>query len=107
MTTKDIIIQIFCLGDDVMKDVTRHGQASFYPNEVVTIGILFALNGGHFRVFYRRLKRDYDALLAGLPNRTCLLRLSQIHQGWYRRLLAESSFFTVIDSYPIELLFPI
>jgi hypothetical protein len=35
------------------------------------------------------------------------MRLLQVHQDWYRRLLAEPSFFTVIDSYPIELLFPI
>src|SRR2546421_5163422 len=107
MTTEDIIIRIFCLVDDAMKDVPKHPQASLYPSEVVTIGILFALKGGHFRAFYRWLKRDYDALFAGLPDRTRLSRLLQVHQDWYRRLLAEPSFFTVIDSYPIELLFPI
>ena len=30
-----------------------------------------------------------------------------MHQDWCSRLLAEPSFFTVIDSYPIELLFPL
>lgn len=42
MTTEDGIIQIFCLVDDTMKDVLKHSQASLYPSEVVTIGILFA-----------------------------------------------------------------
>lgn len=107
MTTEDIIIQIFCLVDDAMKNVPKHVQARLYPSEVVTIGILFALKGGHFRAFYRWLQRDYEALFARLPDRTRLLRLLQVHQDWYRRLLAEPTFFTVIDSYPIELLFPI
>ncbi len=107
MTTEDIIIQIFCRVDDSMKDVPKHSQARLYPSEVATIGILFALKGGHFRAFYRWLKRDYEDLFAGLPDRTRLMRLLQVHQDWYRRLLAQPSFFTVIDSYPIELLFPI
>jgi hypothetical protein len=29
-----------------MKDVIKHGQASLYPSEIVTLGILFALKGG-------------------------------------------------------------
>jgi hypothetical protein len=49
-------------------------QAKLYPSEVVTMGILFALKGGHFRAFCRWLKRDYDALFGGLPDRTPLLR---------------------------------
>jgi hypothetical protein len=46
-------------------------------------------------------------LFAGLPERTRLQRLLKTHQDWNRQLLAAPSFFTVIDSYPIELLFPI
>jgi hypothetical protein len=107
MTTEDIIIQIFCLVDDEMKAMPKHRQAKLYPSELVTIGLLFALKGGHFRAFYRWLKRDYDSLFAGLPERTRLQRLLQTHQDWYHQLLAAPSFFTVIDSYPIELLFPI
>ena len=53
MTTEDIIIQIFCLVDDQMKEVPKHRQAKLYPSELVTIGLLFALKGGHFRAFYR------------------------------------------------------
>src|SRR5713226_10333470 len=107
MTTEDIIIQIFCIVDDEMNEMPKHSQASLYPSEVVTIGILFALKGGHFRAFYRWLKRDYDDLFAGLPDRTRIQRQLKTHQDWLRRLLAQPSFCTVIDSYPIELLLPI
>jgi hypothetical protein len=107
MTTLDIIIHIFCLVDDELKDLPKHRQAKLYPSEVVTIGLLFALKGGHFRAFYRWLRRDYDDLFAGLPDRTRLLRLLETHQAWCDLLLADPSFFTVIDSYPIELIFPI
>src|SRR5436305_7721442 len=107
MTTEDIIIQIFCIVDDEMKNMVKHTQAILYPSELVTIGILFALKGGHFRAFYRWLKRDYEQLFAGLPERTRLQRLLKTHQSWCRQLLVGPSFFTVIDSYPIELLFPI
>ena len=107
MTTEDIIIQIFCIVDDEMKDMAKHSQAILYPSELVTIGILFALKGGHFRAFYRWLSRDYAHLFAGLPDRTRLQRLLQTHQNWCDRFLAAPSFFTVIDRYPIELLFPI
>ena len=44
MTTEDILIQIFCLVDDHMKDIPKHSQAKLYPSEVVTIGLLFALS---------------------------------------------------------------
>jgi hypothetical protein len=107
MTTEDIIILIFCYVDDRMFDVQKHGNASLYPSELVTIGILFALKGGRFRAFYRWLKRDYDALFGGLPERTRLQRHLQEHQSWSDRFLEKPSFFTVADSFPIELLFPI
>jgi hypothetical protein len=107
MTTEDIIIQIFCVVDDRMKEMPKHPQAKLYPSELVTIGLLFALKGGHFRAFYRWLKRDWEALFAGLPDRTRLQRLLVTHQDWNERFLADPSFFLVIDSYPIELLFPI
>ena len=31
MTTEDIIIQVFCLVDDQMKEVPKHSQAKLYP----------------------------------------------------------------------------
>jgi len=107
MTTEDIIIHIFCYVDDRMKNIQKHSQAELYPSELVTIGILFALKGGRFRAFYRWLKRDYDALFGGLPDRTRIQRALKTHQNWCDRFLETPSFFTVADSFPIELLFPI
>lgn len=107
MTTEALIIQMFCAVDDKMGTVPKYPQARLYPSELVTIGLLFALKGGHFRAFYRWIRRDYAPLFAGVPERTRLQRLLQVHQDWCQRLLAPPSFFTVIDSYPIELLFPI
>jgi hypothetical protein len=103
----DIIIQIFWVVDDEMKGMSKHTQASFYPSELVMIGILFALKGGYIRAFYRWLSRDYADLFPGLPERTRHGRLIDTHQRWCDCMLAAHSFFTVIDSYPIELLFPV
>jgi hypothetical protein len=107
MTTEDIIIHIFCLVDDRLTDAKRVPQTHLYPSEIVTIGILFALKGGHFRAFYRWLSRDFSPLFAGLPDRTNIQRLLKTHQSHGDRLLAQMSAFTVTDSYPIELIFPI
>lgn len=107
MTTEDIIILIFCYVDDRMVAVKKHGNAKLHPSELVTIGILFALKGGRFRAFYRWLKRDYAGLFAGIPDRTRLQRLLRDHQARCDQFLAMPSFFTVGDSFPIELLFPI
>lgn len=107
MTTEDVIIHIFCKVDDQMGTIPKHSQEKLYPGELVTIGILFALKGGYFRAFYRCLKRDYDDLFGGLPHRTRLLRALHVHREWLDRLLADATVFTVIDTYPIELVFPI
>jgi hypothetical protein len=72
MTTEDSIIRIFCCVDDRLGTVAKHRQAKLYPSEIVTIGMLFALKGGHFRAFDRWLCRDYAALFGGLPDRTRL-----------------------------------
>lgn len=109
MTTDEIILQIFYLVATTMPAIRRHSQAKLYPSELVTIGILFALKGGYFRAFYRWLKRDYGNWFGDgtLPERTRLQRLLKTHQDWCDWLLADPTFFTVIDSYPIELIFPI
>ena len=109
MTTDDIILQIFDLVATSLPVLPRHSQAKLYPSELVTIGILFALKGGYFRAFYRWLERDYGDWFGDgtLPERTRLQRLLQTHQDWCDLLLCNPTFFTVIDSYPIELLFPI
>ena len=107
MTTEDIIISIFCYVDDHMTAVLKHPQAKLYPSELGTTRLLAALKGGYFRAFYRWLIRDYDDLFAGLPDRTLIERGLNVHQDWCEPLLAEPSFFTVVDSYPFELIFPI
>jgi hypothetical protein len=106
MTTTDIIIHLFCLVDDRMKDQRKPPQAILYPSELVTIGLLFAVKGGHFRAFARWLHRDHAQLFRALPDRTRLHRLLKTHQAWFGPFLADPSFFTVIDSYPIALIFP-
>ena len=109
MTTGDIILYIFILVDDSLPYIAMHSQATLYPSELVTIGILFSLKGGSFRAFYRWLKRDYGDWFGkgALPHRTRLGRLLKTHQDWCDLLMADPTFFTVIDTYPIELIFPI
>lgn len=107
MTTEEIIMSIFIEVDDTLPTLKKHSQAKLYPSELVTIGLLFALKGVSFRAFYRWLQRDYVGLFTSLPERTRLGRLLKKHQQWCGYLLAQPSFFTVIDSYPIELIFPI
>jgi hypothetical protein len=107
MTTEDIIIHMFYHVDNGIGPVGKDPCAKLYPSEVVTIGILFALKGGHFRAFYRWLKRDYEGLFAGLPDRTNLLRQLRDYQHLTDALMEQPSVLNVVDSYPIELIFPI
>lgn len=46
-------------------------------------------------------------MFAGLPERSRLGRLLKGHQDWCDCFLEAPTFFTVVDSFPIELLFPI
>src|SRR3972149_11859042 len=107
MTTEDIIIHIFYHVDEQMKNQVKHHNTHLYPSYVVTIGILFALKGGHFRAFYRWLKRDFAYLFGGLPHRTNVQRQLRQRRELTQHLLVTPTFFTVVDSFPIELLFPI
>jgi hypothetical protein len=56
--------------------------------------------------FYRWLDRDYADLFGGLPERTRLLRALRVHAPETERFLADPTFFTVIDTYGIELIHP-
>jgi hypothetical protein len=107
VTTTDFIITLFCEVDDHMREVPKHSQALLWPSELVTIGMLFALKGGYFRAFYRWLTRDYQPLFGKLPERTRLQRALATHQQWCDRFLAEPTFFTLMDTYGIELIHPI
>ena len=52
------------------------------------------------------MKRDYDALFGGLPDRTTLQRQLRSQQYHADRLLADPDLLNVINSFPIEL-FPL
>lgn len=106
MTTEDFLISLFCLVDDRLACRQKHPQARLWPSELITIGLLYALKGGSFRSFYRWLERDYADLFGGLPERTRLLRALRTHQAEAQVFLADPTFFTVIDTYGIELLHP-
>jgi hypothetical protein len=79
MTTVDFIIALFCQVDTHLHDVPKHPQATLWPSEVVTLGLLHALKGGGNRAFYRWLTRDYRALFPRVPERTRLFRLFTPH----------------------------
>ena len=59
ITTKDIIIHIFCNVDDQLSDAQKLPQAKLCPSEVVTIGILLALRA----VTFGRFTGGYGAIL--------------------------------------------
>jgi hypothetical protein len=107
MTTVDFIIALFCQVDTHLHDVPQHPQATLWPSEVVTLGLLQALKGGGNRAFSRWLTRDYRGLFPHLPERTRLLRLFVTHQEWTQAFLATPTVLGVIDTYGIELIHPI
>ena len=90
-----------------MLKVEKYPLCKLHPSEVVTIRIRFALKGGHFRSFYRWLKRDDDALFGRLPVRTVLLRQLKRQQVHTDLLREQPSLLNVVDSFPIEVIFPI
>src|SRR5262249_40062628 len=86
------------------KDVPKHPQASLWPSEIVTLGVLFALKGVGNRAFSRWGHRDGRGLFPALPERSHLLRLFAAHRQWIDTFLATPSLLGVVDSYGIELL---
>ena len=106
MTTVDFITAVFCRVDEQMKAVPKHSQATLWPSEVVTLGLLHALKGVGNRAFYRWLARDYRPLFPRLPERTRLFRLFTTHQAWTASFLAAPTLLGVIDTYGIELIHP-
>ena len=107
MTTEDIIIHSFYHVDEQMKEQGNHPNTHLYPSYVVTMGILLARKGGHFRAFYRWLKGDFASLFGGLPDGTNVQRQLRQRRELTQRLLVTPTLFTIVDSVPVELLFPI
>ena len=90
-----------------MRDIPQHPEAHLWPSEVVTLGRLHALKGVGNRPFYRWLTRDYRPLFPQLPERTRLFRLLKTHQDWTPAFWASPTVLGVIDTYGIELMYPI
>jgi hypothetical protein len=107
MPTEDFIAELFCRVDDGMREVPKHSQASPYPSEIVTLGLLFAIKGVGNRAYYRWIERDCSSLFPCLPERTRLFRPFAAHRDWSDRSLADPTTLGIADSYGIELVHPI
>jgi len=107
MSTEEMIIAMLCTVDDPIGSVKKVPQATLHPGEVLTIGLLFAVKGGHFRAFYGCLKRDYARLFGGLADRTTSGRPLVEQQALCDGRSATPRVLNVLDSYPVELLFSI
>ena len=106
MSTEEIIIRLFCMVDDRLGEVKKRPDAHLHDSEIVTIGMLFSLRGGHYRPFYRWLWANYGSLFPKLPDITRTLRLLNRCAHYTYEFLAEPRFFTIADSYGIELIHP-
>jgi len=107
MRTEEIIIRLFCMVDDKLAHVNKRKNAHLYPSEMITIGMLFALKGVHYRAFYRWLKGDWLHLFPNLPECSRLLRLLAEYDSLTDQFLVAPQEESVIDSYGIELIHPI
>jgi len=106
MSTEEIILRLFCIVDDRIGFVKKRNDAHLHDSEIVTIGLLFSLKGGRYRAFYRWLKANYATLFPNLPDCSRVLRLLKRCAHYTDEFLAEPSFFTVADTYGIELIHP-
>src|SRR5882672_4690635 len=106
MTTVEFITALFYHVDEPMRAMPKHSEARLWPSEVVTLGLLHALQGVGNRAFYRWLTRDYRALFPHVPERTRLFRLFVTHQDWTQAFLASPTVLGIIDTYGIELIHP-
>jgi len=107
MTTEDFISELFYRVDEAMKENPKHPLSHWWPSEIVTVGMLFALKGVGNRAFYRWLTRDWRPLFPALPERTRVFRLLATHRAWTDEFLAAPSLLGVVDSYGVELLHPL
>jgi hypothetical protein len=106
MMTVECITALFYEVDEQLCAIPKHPEAHLWPSEVVTLGLLHALEGVGNRPFYRWLTRDYRPLFPRLPERTRLFRLLTTHQDWTRAFLAAPTVLGVIDTYGIALIHP-
>ncbi len=103
MTTVNFITDLFCRADDALGDVPHHPQAHMSPSEVVSLSLLFVLEGGRERTFYRWLERDDRPQFLRLPACTRLFRLFGTHHGWTDRILVGDAEIPAYPRHPLLL----
>jgi len=102
----DIILHLFCaIADSLGKEDYKHPQGKLYLSEIILIGVLLALKGSSSRRCYRWLVKR--KLFVDLPERSRLQRLLITHHKWCNQFLDNPTFFTVLDSFGIEVIHPI
>jgi hypothetical protein len=106
LTAEDFISEWFYRVAEAMTAIPQPPLATLWPSERVTGGLLFALQGGGNRAFYRWSNRDGRRLFPTLPERTRLLRLWATHRTWPGEFLAPPPVVGVVDSSGSELLPP-
>jgi hypothetical protein len=106
MSTEEIIIRLFCMVDDRLGPVKKRSDARLHDSEIVTIGLIFSLKGGQFRPFYRWLDANFRTLFPALPEVSRLHRLLARCSTYADEFLADPTFFSVADTYGIELIHP-
>jgi hypothetical protein len=106
MPTDEIIIRLFLIVDEHCGNIKKRSDAKLYASEIVTIGLLFALKGGRYRAFYRWLAANYRSWFPALPDLSRLLRLLEAHADLSDEMLAKPTFYTVLDTFGIELIHP-
>ncbi len=89
MSTDNSIIGLYVRVDTVLRDIPKHPQATLYPSELVTLGLLFALKGDGPRRIYRWLFNNYRPWFPHVPERTRLFRLLATHADWTDYVLAQ------------------
>lgn len=106
MTTQDFMLTLFCQIDDQMALGPNRPDAKLSPSEVVTLALLFASKGVGTRACYRWLRRDDQAWLPHVPERTRWCRLFTTHAAWTAQGLAAPTVLGVADRSGLECIPP-
>src|SRR5262245_29793819 len=106
MTPQDFISALFDAVDQERLGVPQHPDAKLSPSDVVTLALLYAIQGGGPRAFSRWRTRDSMALCPQGPERTRLARLFQTPTAWTPRFLAAPTVWGVAASSGIALIHP-
>ncbi|WP_152541268.1 hypothetical protein [Kallotenue papyrolyticum] len=90
MPTDELIIGVCCIVDTELADVKWYPKAKLYPGELVTLMVIFSVNGGYYRIFYRWILFNYCNFLNVLhPENFKYCRKGE----WNGRYLISVSFF--------------